>query len=594
LYKHRVLTDLLRDLFIFSSVGIIVSAIILGFYFLVSFYIFLLGRITGLSLDIGTVREDFTVLANLNPGNPVLATLIMISLLAGFTITFLRPHTRGAGVEKAIEAYHLYGARISPKDLVAKIFASTLTVGGGGSSGFLGPSIYIGGGIGGLLADVFKAVFFRRKIFFLAGIAAALSTIFNAPLGAAIYAIETPHRRDLELRGLAACLFSSFSAHVFKLLVIGGKTLLPRFQIDPTIIYRPENLLSLIILGLLTGVAGKIFLIFYTRWKQIIHRNKQRLWIGILVGSTITVIAYFISPLSVGSGTTFLSELIVSSEEYAVIASFIVLILVLRIIETVTVIGSGGSGGLFAPSIVIGGILGFLYAIIIRGVIETQPIPLYIYAGMASFYGGISATPIGTSIMIGEMSGNYLLIPVQLLLGVISREVVGRDCLCKTQTPSRLTSSLEKLTYIHDLIFRKTPILLEKKLREYEEIFEKTAIITIKNIKADKKVVDEILDKLYSHGLETVIVKNTKNEILGLIEKKNLVQLVFPRHKQKLPITPVIEANVDTTIAESIRKMTLNNIEYLVITMNTDIRVVSAEKLYDRLLEEIIRQEKPK
>ncbi len=594
MHKHRILTELLRDLIIFSLVGIMVSAIILGFYFLVSFYIFLLGIITGLSLDIDTIQGDFTVLANLNPQNPVLAILIMISLLAGFVITFIRPHTRGAGVEKAVEAYHLYGARIDPRDLVAKVFASTLTVGGGGSSGFLGPSIYIGGGIGSLLADAFKAVFFRRKIFFLAGIAAALSTIFNAPLGAAIYALETPHHRDLELRGLVACLFSSFSAHTFKLLFLGDKPLLPRFQIDPTVIYLPENLVSLIILGILAGIVGKIFSKAYTKWKQSIHRNKQRLWIGILVGSSITVIAYFISPSSTGSGTVFLSELISSSKEYSLIVSFVALILVLRIIETITVIGSGGSGGLFAPSIVIGGTMGFIYAVLMQRIIGIQPIPLYIYAGMASFYGGISTTPLGTSLMVGEMSGNYSLIPIQLLLGVISREVVGKDYLYKTQTTSRLTNSLERLTYICNVLLCENPALLNRKLRVYEGVFDNTVIVIVDNIRASREVVDEIIDKLYSADSKIVVVKNTENKVLGLIEKRNLIQLVFLRHKQKLPLTPVIEVNMDTTIAEAIKLMTFNNIEYLAVSIDADIKVVSADKLYDKLLEEILRRKNPR
>ena len=374
-------------------------------------------------------------------------------LLAGWLVFTYAPEAEGHGTDSVIRAFHRERGFMRFRVAVVKTIASALTIGSGGSAGREGPITQIGATLGSWLAQRLRLSERERRLFLVAGMAAGLSSIFRSPLGGAFFAVEVLYREDIESEALMPAIVASITGYSLYTSIERSGTVFvtPRFEF-----VSPLELLPLIGFALCCAIVG----IFYVR---IFYGARRRLFDpmplppalkpavgGLLVGG----IAFFF-PAVMGSSYGWLQQAIDGNLPLW----FMALLALLKIIATSLTIGSGGSGGTFAPSLVIGGMLGGLYGEGLHRLLPelvTQP-EAYVLIGMGTFVGGAANVPIATTIMISEMTGSYSLLVPLIFAGVVTHLVARRWSLFEEQVRTHNDSPAHRAELLPDLL-RQIPV----------------------------------------------------------------------------------------------------------------------------------------
>ncbi len=342
-------------------------------------------------------------------------------LLAGILVQRFAPEAEGHGTDAVIRAFHRQGGRIRPRVPLVKTLASALTIGTGGSAGREGPIAQIGAGFGSLLATRLRLSDRDRRTFVVAGMAAGVASIFQAPLGGAFFAVEVLYREDIEAAMIMPAVISAIAGYSIYSSIVGSSS------IFVTPIYRfvnPLELLPLVSFAVVCAVVGIVYVrIFYGTKHQVFDRLPLPAFIKPALGGLgLGLLAVAVPPV-LGSSYGWLQQAINGNLP-------VVLMLVLvaaKILATSLTISSGGSGGVFAPSLVIGGMLGGAYGWGLHAVfprLVEQP-TAYVLIGMATFFAGAANVPISTTIMICELTGSYTLLVPLIFSGTIAH-LIGR------------------------------------------------------------------------------------------------------------------------------------------------------------------------
>jgi CIC family chloride channel protein len=379
-------------------------------------------------------------------------------LLSGWIVWKFAPEASGHGTDAAIDAYHRRDGRISSKVPLVKIIASALTIGSGGSGGREGPIAQIGAGFGAWLADRLGLSSRERRLLLASGMGAGVGSIFHAPLAGALFAAEIFYSEaEFESDALIPAAVSTIVGYsVFSSLT----SFEPLFAgADYTFDNPVELLLYAVVAVLVTLAAGLFVKVFYG-----VHDFCERLrWppgvrpmVGGLLTGLVGVGFYHLSDgdirvldvLSFGYGT--LEDALLGEAEI----SLLLLIALGKMLTTSVSIGSGGSGGVFGPSMVIGGAVGGAV-----GVLGDQWFPdivahpgSYALVGMAGFFAAAGKAPISTLVMVSEMTGNYKLIVPALWVSALAF-LLGRPFkLYRSQVPTRVDSDAHRHEMFVDLL----------------------------------------------------------------------------------------------------------------------------------------------
>ncbi len=430
--------------------GLLWYAILLGFvgggvaalfkWSLHAFQVHLLQNFAGLS----------SVLENTAPWPMELFFLIpaMGGLIAGILVFYLAPDAAGAGTDALIDAYHNKGGYISLKTSVVKFFASVLTLGSGGSAGQEGPMAQIGGGLGSFVARKFRLSESSRRILMLTGTAAGLGAIFHAPLGGALTAAEIVYKEDFESKGFLPFTIASVVAFAFYSVLTGQHSAYLAFPQLPFQYYSELFLYAL--LGLLCVPFSLLFvkLFFYVKdWfsKWRIHPILKPAIGGLLVG----LIAY-VAPQAIGADWTALQDAVAGKFSFQTL----LLIVGFKILATALTIGSGGSGGVFGPSLFIGGMLGgaFGYGIPLLGLDWISNPSSYVLVGMGAFFAGAAKAPLAGLIMVCEITGNYGLLAPLLIATTVHLTLSRKWSLYVHQKENKFASPIYQSSFRADIL----------------------------------------------------------------------------------------------------------------------------------------------
>jgi len=352
-------------------------------------------------------------------------------LVAGLLIHFFAREAGGPGVGTAIDAYHNKDGRIAGQVGIVKILASAVTLGTGGSGGREGPIGLVGAGFGSYLACKFGLSRQDRRVLLVAGMAAGIGALFRAPLAGAIFAVEVLYADpDFETGSLLPAFFASTVAYCVYTTAFGAS---PVFAVD--MIEKFNQPLVLLPLTALTLVAVGASYMFVTGLRcsgRLFGRLRLPGWIkpglGGLAAGAVAVAIYFAMADSarhdalgvLGYGYGFFQK-VVTNEGRALAAQMggstgmVVAVLAVvafgKMATTSLTIGSGGSAGVFGPSIVIGGsvgaMVGLLFQQIMPGVVTR--IDVFAILGAAAFFSAAANTPVSTLIMVSEMTGTFTL-----------------------------------------------------------------------------------------------------------------------------------------------------------------------------------------
>lgn len=395
-------------------------------------------------------------------------------LLSGWLIYRFAPEAEGHGTDSAIDAYHNHRGYISSNVPMIKAITSAITLGTGGSGGREGPIAQIGAGFGSFLATKLKLSDAERRVLMAAGLGAGIAAIFQAPLAGAIFAVEVLYRDpDFESEALIPAFFATIVAYcmynVFLALGLGLEGFEPLFEVTPGIRFRdPILLIPLTGLAIAMVIASLVYtkLFYWTHWT--FKKLSIRAWLKPAIGAFLTGLigfsAYYImqplgakaqfeslSVLSFGYG--FLQDILADGGGNTLIAVLLVVGFG-KMITTALTIGSGGSGGVFGPSMVIGGSLGAVVGLLFQSFMPgtVVRIDMFIILGMASFFAAAANTPVSTLIMVSEMTSSYELLMPSMWVCAQAYLLSRGWTLFSKQVGSRIDSPAHRGDFIIDIL----------------------------------------------------------------------------------------------------------------------------------------------
>ena len=330
-------------------------------------------------------------------------------LLTGWIVNRFAPEAGGHGTDEVIHAYHTKGGTLRTRASVVKMIASAITLGTGGSGGKEGPIAQIGAGVSSLLVQKIPALAQYRREIILAGMSAGIAAIFNAPLAAAIFATEILYS-DLRFEGrvLIPAIIASASAYAIYTMYFGLAPVipLPDFTYNISIVDFP----AFTVLGVITALSAVFFVRMFYLIRDRIKQLKIPACYKPAIGGVITGIIAIAVPPVLGEGSFGLRKIIIGEFSLGLLG----LCFVGKMLATSFSIGSGGSGGVFGPSLfagaALGGTFGGVYQWLFPG--SEIPITVFILLGMVGFFSGAANAPVSTVIIVAEMTRSlHLLAP---------------------------------------------------------------------------------------------------------------------------------------------------------------------------------------
>ncbi len=385
-------------------------------------------------------------------------SIVIGGILSGFIVYKFAPEAEGHGTDAAIDAFHNKEGRIRKRIPLVKTVASAITIGSGGSAGREGPTAQIAAGFGSMISDIFKLSDKDRRIAVAAGIGAGIGSIFLAPLGGAILSTEILYKRDFEVEALIPAIIASVVGYSIFGYFVGYKTIFD-IPITTTIgFFHPIALLAYFIIGIGTGLGG-IFYVksFYGIQGFFSRRKKIPRMVKPAIGALLMGLIAMQFPEVIGLGYGWVQQLL--DENFSLFYSgfwvylflFFILIFVLKIVATSLTIGSGGSGGVFAPGIVSGAFLGMAIYVPFHALLpyfSFLNFAEFIIVAMIAFFGGISKAPIAIIIMGTEMTGSYALFIPLMLATTVSYFISGNKySIYRSQVNTRRDSPAHSYEY---------------------------------------------------------------------------------------------------------------------------------------------------
>ncbi|WP_303722272.1 chloride channel protein [Malonomonas rubra] len=544
-----------RLLILAALVGVVAGCGALFFYFATnSVEHLMLGKVGNFHPPLeGTPESSFTSFIG-GLATPYRWCLFLIpalgGLFSGWLVYKYAPEAEGHGTDGALEAFHRKSGIIRGRVPIVKSIASIVTIGTGGSAGREGPIAQIGAGFGSFVATKLDLTTTDRRILLLAGMAGGVGATFRSPLGGALFAVEVLYRDpEFEHEGLIPCIISSIIAYSLFGAITGWKPLLdtPHFRFD-----HPAELLLYLALGVCCALLGAVYVkTFYglrDAFRLLPLANWQKPALG---GLALGIMAMFI-PQVLGSGYGW-----VQAALYGKMALWVMLVVALgKIIATSLTISSGGSGGVFAPSLVIGAMLGGAFGASAELLFPaiTQDPRAYVLVGMAGFFAGVANAPIATLIMVSELTGNYGLLAPLMLVCVVAMIVMRKNTIYEKQVPGRFDSPAHLGDFVIDVLEGIQVHTLARKGRKPTFIPEHMTL-------------PDILDKIAAAKTAYYPVVNNEGLMTGIFSVNDIRRIL----NEDIPPTLVIAGDMATKnviyvtpeehLTEVMKKLTARNLD---------------------------------
>jgi CIC family chloride channel protein len=340
-------------------------------------------------------------------------------LISGLLVKTFAPEAEGTGTDGYIDAFHNKAGSMRRRVPWVKSAATLSTLASGGSAGKEGPIAQIGAGIGSALGRSLKMGARARRTMMVAGAAGGLGAIFS---GGALTAVEVLYKEDLETDALTPAILSSVTAYTVFCSVKGFDHVFA-YAGDP--FHTPVQLLFYAVLGLVCSGAGYLYVHFLHGSKRLFFdRLPINKYLVPPIGGLLVGIVGLSYPQAMGQGFGYVQQLILGQPIDGISATvgFLATLAVLKIMTTSFTISSGGSGGVFAPSLFIGALLGGCV-----GTLSQQFFPdivpdvaPFVVVGMGAFFAGVANAPIASLMMVCELTGAYELLPPLMVVAIVA------------------------------------------------------------------------------------------------------------------------------------------------------------------------------
>ncbi|EKB82504.1 H(+)/Cl(-) exchange transporter ClcA [Klebsiella quasipneumoniae] len=474
--------------------------------------------------------HQFSFAEHLMPGHAgalhILAAPVMGSLIIGVMARFGSEKIRGHGIPEAIEAILYSESRMSPKVAVLKPLSSAVSIGSGGPFGAEGPIIMTGGAIGSLFAQLFHLSAVERKTLLVAGAAAGMTAIFNAPIAAVLLALEVL-LFEWKPRSFIPVVSAVLVSWSWRNALIGTGAIFPFPWISHL---QPMQLIVAVGIGALTGVVAVTLSKSLYRLEEWFHQLPVHWMWWPALGSVVVGVGGILQPRVLGAGYASIQNLLDGSLAINIIVS---LLLVKSIVWLVS-LGSGTSGGVVAPLLIIGGAVGAVVAYLLPGYGG-----MLVMAGMAGILSGAMRAPLTGTLFAIEVTGHFDLLPVALGAAVAS--------------------------YALSVLMMPRSIFTERLARRGHHIVQEFATDTLETTKAQQIMttapetlpvtmpmyqVIALMSDLHAHHHYPVV--NAQGRFIAVVSRKEIIPLQLQQRSTQLTLQefigdePQISAHADT------------------------------------------------
>jgi H+/Cl- antiporter ClcA len=341
-------------------------------------------------------------------------------LTSGMLVFWLAPEAEGHGTDAAIDAVHRNPRMIRARAVAVKLVASAITIGSGGSGGREGPTAQISAGFGSLLARTLDLSPEDGRVAVSVGIGSGIGAIFGAPLGGAVLAADIVYRDDFEVEALIPGLISSIVGYTVWGLIEGFSPMFgyaaPGYQF-----HDPVQLAWFAIIGVFAGLVGLVYSKTFYRIVGLAGRVPGSRMFKPAVGGLLVGTLALAVPEVLGTGYGWVQH---GLDRGGLLGLPLWIVLVLpfaKILATSLSIGTGGSGGIFGPGMVIGAFVGAAVWRVLEPVatgVPHSPAP-FVIVGMMACFGSIARAPLAMMLMVAEMTGSLtILAPAMVAVGL--------------------------------------------------------------------------------------------------------------------------------------------------------------------------------
>ncbi|MDH3889997.1 MAG: chloride channel protein [candidate division Zixibacteria bacterium] len=341
-------------------------------------------------------------------------------LLVGPIVYLFAREAKGHGVPEVMNAVARLGGIIRARVAVAKTIASAICIGSGGSAGREGPIVQIGSAIGSTVGQMFRMSGDRVRILVGCGAAAGISAVFNAPIAGVIFSLEVI-LGDFAIKTFSPVILSSVVASVVTRSFMGDH---PAFTVPSYSLVSAWEIPLYVVMGAAMGGGGVIFTRTLTWFEDMFEKLKITDWTKPAVGGLMLGCIAIFYPQVLADGY----ETISLTLHGQLGVSLLLLLIVLKLLATSFTLGSGNSGGIFAPSLFMGavggGAFGFLVNYLFPGTVATPG--AYALVGMAGMVAAATHAPITAMLIIFEMTSDYRIILPLMVTVVFAALIAGK------------------------------------------------------------------------------------------------------------------------------------------------------------------------
>lgn len=478
-------------------------------------------------------------------------------LIVGPLIYRFAQEAKGHGVPEVMTAMAVKGGRIRKRVAFAKIVTSALTIGSGGSAGREGPMIQIGAGIGSTVGQYLKMSDERIKTLVACGAAGGIAATFNAPIAGAMFALEI-FMGQVSL-DFSLVILSSVSSAIVSRAMLGD---FPSFTVPAYGLLSAKEMPLYLLLGVLAGLAAVAFVRVLYWFEDRFDSWRFPAYLMPAVGGLLVGVMGFFLPQIFGTGFPAIEEALNGRTSLALLA----ILIFAKMLATPLTLASGGSGGVFAPALFVGAMLGGAYGHIVHGLFPsfTAGAGAYALVGMGAVFGGAAQAPITAIIIIFEMTGDYrIILPIMtstvisvLIYNVLNKETIytlklvkrgirfraGRDVDVMASIPVR-EALTDRLLWLPEEVTVEG--FLQRSAEEQHEWFpvlnqsgELTGVVTAQDVQKalDNGDLQAKVGELATKDLITVTPDNSLHDVLVRFHVRDLGHLpvVDPDNPKKL------------------------------------------------------------
>ena len=504
----------------------------------------------------------------------VVAVMALGGLVSGLLVHIWAPEAGGPGANAVIDSFHNQRGEVRAPVPLIKALASAITLGTGGSAGREGPIAQICAGLASILANRLRLSAHDRRILFVVGMGAGVGAVFRAPLAAALFAGEILYSdADLETDVVVPCAVSSAVAYcVYGLWLPDSLRFMPLFGGVAFRVASPWELLPYTAMALVLVAAAVLYIKTFTglrSWFDKMSIPHLRPMMGAALAGLVGLAFYYAlgrdsKALAVwGSGYGILQEAFTSVGSLSV--GLLLMVALIKILTTSLTISSGGSGGVFGPSIVIGGCLGAAigksfhawFPQLIR-----QP-EAFAIVGMAGFFAGAARAPISTILMVTEMTGTYRLLLPTMWVSTLCFLLGSQWTLFNKQVRNRMDSPAHRGDFLVDVLAGLRVADVYQTGRKLIEIHEGTSLDHIVHTLAE--TTQRYFPVVDSSGAMVGIF--SAEDVRGYLYDDAIWQLA---DASDVMVTRVISVTPDDDLNTALTRFTALNIDELPVVSPQD------------------------